>query len=71
GFNATTGDYSVGASGMWIEDGKIAFPVQGITIAGNVVEMFNGIEAVGNDLVFRAGTNAPTIKIASMMIAGE
>lgn len=71
GFNQTTGDYSVGASGIWIEDGKLAFPVQGITIAGNVVEMFNGIEAVGNDLVFRSGTNAPTIKIAKMTIAGE
>ena len=71
GFNTTTGDYSVGASGLWIENGKIAFPVQGITIAGNVVDMFNGIEAVGNDLVFRSGTNAPTIKIGSMMIAGE
>lgn len=71
GFNQTTGDYSVGASGMWIEKGKIAFPVQGITIAGNVVDMFNGIEAIGSDLVFRSGVNAPTVKIARMMIAGE
>ncbi len=71
GFNATTGDYSVGASGLWIENGKIAFPVQGITIAGNVVEMFNGIEAIGSDLVFRGRVNAPTLKIGKMMIAGE
>lgn len=71
GFNGTTGDYSVGASGLWIENGKIAFPVQGITIAGNVVEMFNGIEAVGNDLVMRSGVNAPTLKVKSMMVAGE
>lgn len=71
GFNPTTGDYSVGASGMWIEKGKIAFPVQGITIAGNVVDMFNGIEAVGSDLEFRSSVNAPTIKIGAMMVAGE
>ena len=71
GFNATTGDYSVGASGLWIENGKIAFPVQGITIAGNVVDMFNGIEAVGSDLEFRSSVNAPTIKVSKMMIAGE
>lgn len=71
GFNATTGDYSVGASGLWIENGKIAFPVQGITIAGNVVDMFNGIEMIGNDLVMRSSVNAPTIKIKSMMVAGE
>jgi PmbA protein len=71
GFNTQTGDYSVGASGLWIENGKIAFPVQGITIAGNVKEMFEGIDAVGSDLVFRSGANAPTIRIARMMIAGE
>ncbi|MBX9573977.1 MAG: hypothetical protein K2X77_34090 [Candidatus Obscuribacterales bacterium] len=71
GFNATTGDYSVGASGFWIENGKLAYPVEGITIASNVVAMFNGIEAIGNDLVFRGGTNAPTVKIRSMTIAGK
>ena len=71
GFNATTGDYSVGASGMWIENGKLAFPVDNITIASNVADMFGGIVAVGNDLVFRGGTNSPTIMIKSMTVAGE
>lgn len=71
GFSATTGDYSVGASGFWIENGKLAFPVEGITIAGNVKEMFGGIEAIGNDLVFRSSINAPTLKIKSMMVAGK
>lgn len=71
GFNATTGDYSVGASGIWIENGKLAYPVEGITIASNVVAMFCGIEAIGNDLVFRGGVNSPTIKIGSMTVAGS
>lgn len=70
GFNQVTGDYSVGASGIWIEDGKLAFPVQGITIASNVLEMLNGIEAVGSDLEFRSSVNSPTLKIGSMMVAG-
>ena len=71
GFNATTGDYSVGASGIWIENGKLAYPVEGITIASNVVDMFGGIDAIGNDLVFRGGTNSPSIKFRSMTIAGS
>lgn len=71
GFNATTGDYSVGASGIWIENGKFAFPVQGITVAGHIIGMLKGIGAVGNDLVFRSSVNSPTIMIDKMMLAGE
>ncbi len=71
GFNATTGDYSVGASGIWIENGKFAFPVQGITVAGHIIGMLQGIDAVGNDLVFRSSVNSPTLKINKMMLAGE
>jgi PmbA protein len=71
GFNMVTGDYSLGASGIWIEDGELAFPVEGITIASNLLAMFANIDAVGNDLVFRSSTVSPTIKIASMTVAGE
>ena len=66
-----TGDYSLGASGMWIEDGKLAFPVSGITVASNLLDMFAGIIAVGNDLEFRSATNSPTILIDKMTVAGE
>jgi PmbA protein len=71
GFNSTTGDYSVGASGMWIENGKLAYPVSEITIASNVLEMFKGITAVGNDLEFRSSVCAPTILIDKMTVAGK
>lgn len=70
GVNAVTGDYSRGASGMWIEDGELAYPVQEITIAGNLKEMFMSIEMIGNDLVWRSAIVSPTIKIAEMTIAG-
>ncbi len=71
GFNVVTGDYSRGASGLWIENGELTFPVEGITIAGNMLEMFKRIDAVGKDLIFRSSTVSPTIKIASMMVAGD
>lgn len=71
GVNAVTGDYSRGASGIWIEDGALAYPVQEITIAGNLKDMFMSIEMIGNDLVWRSSIVAPTLKIAEMMIAGE
>ncbi|HTW88645.1 MAG TPA: TldD/PmbA family protein [Candidatus Binataceae bacterium] len=70
GVNSVTGDYSRGASGIWIENGQLTYPVQEITIAGNLKDMFMAIEMIGNDLVWRSSTVAPTIKIAEMMIAG-
>ena len=70
GVNGVTGDYSRGAGGMWIEDGELAFPVQEITIAGNLKEMFLSIEMIGNDLKWRSPVISPTLKIAEMMIAG-
>ncbi|MGC1341816.1 MAG: TldD/PmbA family protein [Candidatus Binataceae bacterium] len=70
GVNMVTGDYSRGAGGMWIEDGQLAYPVQEITIAGNLKEMFANIEMIGNDLHWRSSTVAPTIKISEMTIAG-
>jgi PmbA protein len=71
GVNGVTGDYSRGAGGMWIERGELAYPVQEITIAGNLKEMFLAIEMIGNDLRWRSATVSPTIKISEMMIAGE
>jgi len=69
GVNGVTGDYSRGASGFWIENGEIAFPVNEITVAGNLIEMFRNMSAA-DDLVFRSGTNAPTIRIDGMTVAG-
>jgi len=71
GVNSTTGDYSRGAAGMWIEDGELAFPVEEITIAGNLLTMFQDIEAVANDLDLRGATRAPTLKIRRMTVAGK
>jgi len=69
GVNGVTGDYSRGAGGFWIEKGKIAYPVSEVTIAGNLKDMFLGLTPA-NDLVFRYGTNAPTVRIEGMTVAG-
>jgi PmbA protein len=69
GVNGVTGDYSRGAAGFWIENGKIAYPVSEVTIAGNLKDMFRQLTPA-NDLVFRHGTNAPTLRIEGMTIAG-
>ena len=71
GINMVTGDYSRGAGGFWIENGQLAFPVEEITIAGNLKRMFKDIESVGSDLVFRGRIASPTLKIAEMMVAGN
>ncbi len=71
GVNLVTGDYSQGASGMWIENGELAYPVEEITIAGNLKDMYKNIVAIGNDLVFRGASAAPTIRVEGMMIAGS
>jgi PmbA protein len=70
GVNPVTGDFSRGAAGFWIEDGAIAYPVEEITIAGNLRDMLAGVEMVGNDLRFRGATSAPTIKLGRMTVAG-
>ena len=69
GVNGVTGDYSRGAAGFWIENGQIAFAVSEVTIAGNLKDMFLNLTPA-SDLVFRYGTNAPTIRIEGMTIAG-
>ena len=71
GINGVTGDYSRGASGFWVENGEIQFPVEEITIAGNLKDMFQNIVAVGNDIDYRGGTRTGSILIEEMMIAGE
>jgi PmbA protein len=71
GINMVTGDYSRGAVGFWIENGELAYPVEEITIAGNLKDMWLGIEMIGNDLVFRGRVASPTVKIAEMTVAGE
>jgi len=71
GVNMVTGDYSRGAAGLWIENGELAYPVEEITIAGNLKEMFQNIEMVGSDLELRGRIASPTIKMSQMTIAGD
>lgn len=71
GVNAVTGDYSRGASGFWVERGEIQFPVEEITIAGNLKEMFAGLQAVGNDCDFPGSTRTGSWLIDEMTIAGK
>jgi PmbA protein len=71
GVNQVTGDYSRGAAGFWVENGEIAFPVQEITVAGNLKDMFRGIAAVGTDVVVRGSRQCGSILVDSMTVAGE
>jgi PmbA protein len=71
GVNAVTGDYSRGAAGFWVENGKIEYPVDGITIAGNLRNMFNAIEAVGTDVDRRSHIRTGSILVGRMTVAGE
>ena len=71
GINPVNGNFSGGANGFWIESGKIAFPVKGLTIAGTAEEMMNGIDMVGNDLDLNRSFTSPTFRIQEMQIGGE
>jgi PmbA protein len=71
GVNLVTGDYSQGASGLWIEDGELAFAVEEITIAGNLKDIFRNVSAIGNDLEFRSAGAVPTLRVEGMTIAGS
>ena len=71
GVNLVTGDYSRGAAGYWVEGGEIAYPVEEITIAGNLREMFRGIDAAGSDIVVRGSRRCGSILVQNMTIAGE
>ncbi len=70
GVNTVTGDYSRGAAGMWIERGELAYPVEEVTIAGNLAEMLTRIEMVGSDLEFRSALASPTLLISGLTVAG-
>jgi PmbA protein len=71
GVNLVTGDYSVGASGLWIENGELAYPVEQITIAGNLKDIFRNVVAIGNDLEFRGAGAVPTVRIEGLTVAGS
>ncbi|MGA3055981.1 MAG: metallopeptidase TldD-related protein [Candidatus Korobacteraceae bacterium] len=71
GVNLVTGDFSRGASGLWIENGELTYPVEEITVAGNLKDMFFNIAEIGNDLEFRSSIASPTLRIDGMTVAGE
>jgi PmbA protein len=71
GVNVVTGDYSQGAVGHWIEGGRLVHPVHEVTIAGNLRDMLRDVDAMGNDLVFRGSSAAPTLRIRRMTVSGS
>jgi PmbA protein len=70
GTNIVTGDYSRGATGLWIENGQLTHAVEEVTVAGNLGEMLKNVAAIGNDLVFRGAIASPTLRIDGMTVAG-
>jgi PmbA protein len=70
GVNVVTGDYSRGAAGMWIENGKLSYPVEEVTIAGNLRDILKNIEMIGSDLVFRRSIASPTLCVGGLTVAG-
>ncbi|MHB8378020.1 MAG: metallopeptidase TldD-related protein, partial [Dehalococcoidia bacterium] len=68
--NSVTGDISLGAAGIWIEDGELTYPVTEINVSGNLKQMLREVDAVGDDLLWMAGTAAPTLRVARMTISG-
>lgn len=71
GVNGVTGDYSRGAAGFWVENGRIAYPVEGLTIAGNLLSMYAGIQALGSDVDTRSGIRCGSVLIDRMTLAGD
>jgi PmbA protein len=71
GFNAITGDYSRGASGFWIENGELAYPVSEVTVSGNLDQMLKDVDAVANDIEYKTSIVAPTFRVSKMTIGGE
>jgi PmbA protein len=71
GINLVTGDYSRGVAGYWVENGEIAFPVEEVTVAGNLKDMFRGIVATGRDTVVRGAQHCGSILVDNMTIAGS
>ena len=71
GVNVVTGDFSYGAAGLWIDSGELSFPVEEVTVAGNLLTMLQGVAMVGSDLEFRGSIASPTLKIDEMTVAGS
>ncbi len=71
GVNPVTGDYSRGAAGFWVEKGEIQFPVEEVTIAGNLLDMFRGIQAIGRDVLVRGSKHTGSILLERVTIAGD
>jgi len=71
GVNSVTGDYSRGASGFWIENGEIAYPVAEFTLAGNLKDMLRNIVALADDIDERSSIRAPSMLLESMTVAGQ
>lgn len=71
GANPVTGDFSVGASGLWIENGELAYPVEEVTIAGTMDALLNGIERIGTDAIFNGPVVSPTFSVGAMTIGGS
>lgn len=71
GADIVTGQYSRGANGLWIEKGELSYPVQEVTVAGDLLQMLQQLDAVGSDLQFRGSTGAPTIRFAELTVAGD
>ncbi|HZO89980.1 MAG TPA: TldD/PmbA family protein [Chthonomonadaceae bacterium] len=70
GANTVTGDFSISASGLWIQDGQLAFPVEEVTIASTMPNILQGIERIGTDLIFNSSIVSPTFQVAEMTISG-
>ena len=71
GTDGTTGTFSVGASGFWIKNGEIAFPVDGVTLGGNTAEILKGIEAIADDLDMRGSLSSPSFKVSELAVGGQ
>ena len=71
GINMVTGDYSRGAAGFWVENGLIVHPVEEITIAGNLADMFKQIVAIGNDVLVQGSKQIGSVLIENMTVAGD
>jgi PmbA protein len=71
GADPVTGEYSRGANGMWIENGELAYPVQEVTVAGNMLQMLQDLDGIGSDLQFRGSAGAPTLRFKQLTISGD
>jgi PmbA protein len=70
GANVVTGDFSLGGAGLWIENGKLAYPVEGITVAANMLDVLKNIDMIGNDLIFMGAVATPTYRVPNMTVSG-